>query len=176
MGEAVDFLPFYIVDSIDAPDFQAYFFGKGRLDLGLNLKKLAGNRRDDFAVNDDPEAGFAGISASDEKIQVIAFYDRLWGGHYAFSRVAAVISVHEALAFETFDLGLVAQRTMSGAGAEGLAGYGPVAVILALEIVDHNVIAGFGGDRGQTNNKYGRHTQKVCAIHICARFAVSGQR
>jgi hypothetical protein len=42
--------------------------------------------------------------------------------------------------FGHFDGRLVPEWTVSGAGAEGLAGYGPVAVILALEIGDHDVI------------------------------------
>src|SRR6266550_146773 len=109
--------------------------------LGL----VAGGGADDFAVDEEIDAGFAVVSAAaDEEGDVVAVDDECGRGERAAGAVAVEKRVDQAAAEKAIDLLLVGKGSVGGCFAERLAGDCPAGVVVAFEIGEEDIIGGEG--------------------------------
>lgn len=106
-----------------------------------------GGAADDLVVDEELEFEFAGLVATaDEEVEVVEFDLKKGREEVAGGFVAMGEGVDEALALEAGDSVLGAVFSGGGCFAEGGAGDEPIAVVLAFEVGDDDVIGREDGE------------------------------
>src|SRR6266550_1493556 len=99
--------------------------------LGL----VAGGGSDDFAIDEEIDAGFAIVgAATDEEGDVIAVDDEWRRSERPAGAVAVEKRIRQAMAEKAIDLLLVGKGSVRGCFAECLAGDCPAGVVVAFKI------------------------------------------